>query len=144
MGQQPEGVNVRERFAPLAVLDGQLPNPKTAVVGHREGREPPGGETMAWIVIAWTEQEREWDGQPFAADLGERPGTVEIMQPYACVWTSNGGPEDEQRARDFCVTDRPDGHVFTYPDSETDPIGRAKQDVLVSETLAALGPPLTG
>lgn len=84
-----------------------------------------------WIVMAWTETRREpIDIQATRVDLGERPTFVEVQRPLAVVWVRNGTDEDVAKCR--CHADAQDNGalVFTYPASETDPIGRAKSDLM--------------
>lgn len=83
------------------------------------------------IVIAWTETVSVWDGEPFAHDLGRPARFVEQTAAKACVWLADGDDTDVEKARDFVTGEYGSrGAVFTYPKSENDPLGRAKQEVL--------------
>jgi hypothetical protein len=86
------------------------------------------------IVVAWTETVSVWDGEAFAADLGRHPRLVEQVQPKACIWLNCGTEEDVQKAKSYAagrITSQGyPGAVFTYSETEPDPLGRAKVDIL--------------
>lgn len=83
------------------------------------------------IVVAWTTQEQEFDGRPFARDLGALPGLREVTKPHACVWLNKGSDADIEKAQAFIASDAPDtGRVFVYPTNEKDPLGRARREIL--------------
>ena len=70
----------------------------------------------------------EWDGKPYAADLGQRAGMVAVRRATAMTWLLRGTDADVEKARRFGESE---GYtVFTYPTSEPDPIARAKADAL--------------
>jgi hypothetical protein len=80
------------------------------------------------IVIAWTEDSAEWDGAPYAADLGERPTMRPTRLAKAAMWLRQGTEVDVEKARAYAAKD---GHrVLTFPQSERDPLGAAKAAVL--------------
>lgn len=83
---------------------------------------------MFQIVIAWTEDSAEWDGEPFAADLGERPTMRPVRNAKACMWLNRGTDADVEKARAYAAKDG--HHVLTFPPSEHDPLGVAKASVL--------------
>lgn len=61
-------------------------------------------------------------------DLGKRPKTRLIKVPQTINWLYNGTDEDVKKALAF---GEPEGYsVFTYPESETDPLGRCKREML--------------
>ncbi len=77
----------------------------------------------------------EYDGEPWAADIGAHPGMRRVYVPHALVWLSRGSAEDEARARTYVAEGRgwdieSQRHVYTYPPDEPDPLGRAKRDVM--------------
>lgn len=86
--------------------------------------------TKQWVVIVWTETVQRYDGRPFAADLGARPGMVEITEARACVWLRGGSAKDVAKARAYLDEERPNGQVLCYPLSERDPLGRARAEAL--------------
>jgi hypothetical protein len=80
------------------------------------------------IVIAWTEDSAEWDGEPFAADLGERPTMRPTRLAKAAMWLRQGTDADVAAAKRYAA---PQGYiVLTFPASERDPLGAAKAAVL--------------
>jgi hypothetical protein len=80
------------------------------------------------IVLAWTEDSAEWDGEPYAADLGERPSMRPTRLAKAAMWLRKGTEADVEKARAYAARE---GHrVLTFPASERDPIGAAKAAVL--------------
>ena len=80
------------------------------------------------IVLARAENCAEWDGQPFASDLGQRPKFVPTRRAVAMVWLNAGDASDEEKARAFAASD---GYtVFTYAVGEADPLGKARAAVL--------------
>ena len=90
------------------------------------------------VVWAWAEDRRVWDGVPYAADLGARPGLRTERVAHACVWVSDGGVEDLARARRVADQENEASgyaplerrRVYSDPASEPDPLGRARRDVL--------------
>lgn len=56
---------------------------------------------MKTIVIAWTITTQVYDGKPYAADLGARPGMKTVVEPKAVVWCLDGGDDDVRKANDF-------------------------------------------
>lgn len=83
------------------------------------------------IVIAWITTETEWDGKPYARDLGARPGMVEIRAPHAAMWLGRGFEADVEKARAHVEREYgAAGMVLTYPTSEHDPLGRARAVIL--------------
>lgn len=84
-----------------------------------------------WIVLAWTVEEREWDGTPFARDLGASPCIRVVKKPRAAVWCRGGDAEVETaQAYLDSDSDMADGRVYTYPLTEKDPLGRARGDIM--------------
>lgn len=80
------------------------------------------------IVIAWTETIMIHDGEPWAADLGERPGMVEQVKPNALVWINKGTAEHLASAQKYAAVE---GYqVITYDSTEKDPLNRARRDIL--------------
>jgi hypothetical protein len=80
------------------------------------------------IVIAWTEDSAEWDGEPYAADLGERPTMRPVRLAKACMWLNRGTAADVEKARVYAA---PQGYsVLTFPASVRDPLGAARAAVL--------------
>jgi len=82
------------------------------------------------IVIAWTEDGKEWDGEPFRADAGRPPRYVDVVIAAACVWLLDGCAADVDKAHAF-VTSRygARGAVYVYPVSEPDPLNRARLEI---------------
>lgn len=90
---------------------------------------------MKTIVIVWADLLHVWDGKPFRADLGERPGTRIEKVAHAVVWLLAGSEDDVSKAIDYCERENLRIHdninkryVRTYPTTEKDPIGRAKRE----------------
>lgn len=88
------------------------------------------------IVVAWTVESRVFDGRPFAADLGARPGLKTIREGRACIWRNRGSEADVVKARAYAETEntkRGEGEgpilVFIYPTSEKEPLDRARREV---------------
>lgn len=84
------------------------------------------------IVIAWLEDVEEWNGEPFCADIGQRPKMVSRTVPRSVVWVHGGTEEDRQKAESKAPTLYPDGHghrVFAYPDGTKNPLERARVEV---------------
>jgi hypothetical protein len=80
------------------------------------------------IVITWVTFEREWDGKPHRADLGEGPWMRNVVKPHACIWLNEGTPEDVDRALVYLGRERPEsGLVFVFSPSEQDPLGKARE-----------------
>lgn len=86
---------------------------------------------MKCIVVAWTSQEQEFDGRPFARDLGARPGLREVTKAHSCVWLNKGTDADIEKARLHIESAHPEtGRVFVYPVGEPDPIHRSRREIL--------------
>lgn len=86
---------------------------------------------VSWIIVAWTEDAEEYDGKPYAADLGNRPTTKQVKKAFSATWKRDGAPEDIAKALSFMKRDHPDtGRVYTYDKGEKDPLGRARKDIL--------------
>lgn len=77
------------------------------------------------IVVAWCETVVV-PGQ-CQADLGERR-EMKVVVPVAAVWMYDGTEQELARALEFVK--EYGWHVFTYDESEEDPLGRAKIDVM--------------
>lgn len=102
-------------------------------VGEQVGFKFNGAAKMSFpatIVIAWAMSERVWDGEPYRADLGERPGLVDVVTPRAAVWLNSGSRADFEKAKAYAAEEGEGRVVFVYPENEPDPIGRAKRDVV--------------
>jgi len=83
-----------------------------------------------WIVVAWLVYEQEYDGEPYARDLGARPTMREVKVPRAVVWKTNGTDDDVRKASKHARAEYGEGFaVYTHQD-ETDPHGRARRDIL--------------
>lgn len=82
-----------------------------------------------WVVIAWREESMvpvEGTGRP---DIGRRARMLPQWEPHAVVWARvDEGDALIASARKHARRFR--GVVYQYPDSELDPIGRAKRDVM--------------
>lgn len=104
---------------------------KPAAQIRREIDEALGAEFR--VVVAWTEDSQEIaPGQrAWRHDLGERPKFVDVKKPYAAMWANRGTLADLDKARSWVSREYPDsGRAFSYPTSESDPLGRARRDVL--------------
>lgn len=80
------------------------------------------------IVIAWTEDGTEWNGEPFAVDLGERPTMRTVRRAKAAMWLNRGTAADVDAAKRYAAGQG--HHVFTFPISVRDPLAAAKDAVL--------------
>ena len=79
------------------------------------------------IVIAWTETETVVV-QVRRTDLGERPLTREVVVGRSCVWANQGTRSDHLAALKYA---RREGYsVYSYATTETDPLGRARREVV--------------
>jgi hypothetical protein len=85
------------------------------------------------IVIAWLNEEQEFDGEPYAKDLGARSGLRTVLRPVACVWSRSDLNKQLSAAKEHLRKERPDGAIFVYPSSERDPLGRAKSEILIQK-----------
>lgn len=91
----------------------------------------------ATIVTAWVVAEQQFDGRPFASDLGSKPGMRTVRTGRAAVWLNRGSAEDIDKARAYAAraSDEYQIHVFVYPVDELDPLGRARREVLELDSL---------
>lgn len=78
-------------------------------------------------VIAWTEETAEWDGEPYAVDLGERPGMRPVTKARAAMWLNEATPADVAKAQAYAAAEG--GRVYTFS-GERDPLGAARRAVL--------------
>lgn len=63
-------------------------------------------------------------------DIGRPHKFKAVKKPIAAMWLSEGGDEtDLQKCRDYVRKINDGWKVFTYPQSEQDPLGCAKRDV---------------
>lgn len=83
------------------------------------------------IVVAWADVAMEWDGRPYARDMGARPGMRAVTIGKACMWLNRGTDGDVEKAKAYAAT-KPGYRVFVYPTSERDPLGRAKAAVVAA------------
>jgi len=88
------------------------------------------------IVIAWVEPTQIFNPETRSWEPGEKP--------VACAWLNSGDRGDVGAALEYAQSlnhgtartsayrpdDEPHRFVFTYPAPESDPLGRAKVDVL--------------
>lgn len=74
-------------------------------------------------MVAWTEEDVEWTGEPWAADLGERPPVRVVKTPRTAMWLNEATPEDVEKAREMARTEG--WTVFTFV-GEEDPLAAAK------------------
>ena len=81
------------------------------------------------IVLAWTTEEPRLEREG-RIDIGERHTFKMERVPKAVMWKNRGSDADLVKARSYASEQGPGHHVFTYPTSERDPLGRAKKDVL--------------
>ncbi len=80
-------------------------------------------------VIAWVDESVEWDGQPYAADLGERARMRPVTVARAAVWLTEATPADIEKARQYAA--QTGGKVFTFT-GEADPLGAARRAILAA------------
>ena len=88
------------------------------------------------IVVAWAVEEHIYDGRPYAADLGQRPGMRVERRGHAVVWLRKGTKADVQKAKEYAAKEsdaEQTMHVFVYPAHERFPLERARRDVLALE-----------
>lgn len=88
---------------------------------------------MMQIVIAWVEAQPTWDGRPYAKDMGAHPGLRFHKEPRTVMWRRKATRKDLDGCRRHVRDELSEfgARIFTYPDSELDPFGRAKADVMV-------------
>ncbi len=91
---------------------------------------------LVTIVVAWTVEEHVYDGKPYAADMGQRPGMRVERQGRAAVWLRQGTKADVRKAKEYAAKEsgaERTMHVFVYPTTEQEPLERARRDVLALE-----------
>lgn len=106
--------------------------------GESPPKKPPRTKAQkVQIVLAWKTAEQELTGDPWRADIGERPKWKDVEKPHAAMWKARGREKDVEKARIYAdnPSNNPTGlvghvRVLTYPTSERDPLGRAKRDVM--------------
>lgn len=81
------------------------------------------------VSIVLAKLKEDWKvirpGQP---DIGIRPVLETILVPVSLMWLNEGTEADVKKAMEYASKE---GYrVFTYPVGESDPLGRAKRDVL--------------
>lgn len=91
------------------------------------------------IVLAWKTIEQRLV-RPGRTDLGERSEWTDVETPHAAVWLRRGDASDVEKATVHAATEKYAAiglvgkvHVFTYPTSEEDPLGRARREVMKKE-----------
>ena len=63
-------------------------------------------------------------------DIGRPHKFKSVPKPLAAMWLSEGGNEtDLEKCRAYVLKINDGWQVFTYPQTENDPLGRAKKDV---------------
>lgn len=82
------------------------------------------------VVIAWLDEVAVHDGKMRRTDLGEPAGFVRTLVPRSVVWKLDGAAEDVEKARVWAAKQQPIGTVLTYDASESDPLGRARAEVV--------------
>lgn len=83
------------------------------------------------IVLAWLDEIQVFNGRPYAADLGARPGMRMQLQAKAVTWLLAGTEADVEKARAHIKQQEPStGRVYVYETSEQEPLKRAREDVL--------------
>ncbi len=81
-------------------------------------------KTRKTIVLAWTVEEYIYDGRPYAADLGQRPGMRVEKRGCAVVWLRKGTKADVQKAKEYAAKEsdaEQTMHVFVYPHDREKP-----------------------
>ena len=84
-----------------------------------------------WIVIAWVEEVRVWDGEDYAVDLGASAKFNTERKPRVVVWLKRGHLDDLDKARAHAEAHHPTGKAFSYTSLERDPLGRARREILL-------------
>lgn len=79
------------------------------------------------IVIAWFDTIDEYDGNAYAADLGQRAGVTTRIIAVAAVWLLDGSTDDFDRAKEYADEMTPKGKVFAFDVKIEDPLGAAKK-----------------
>lgn len=83
------------------------------------------------IVIAWVDTVSEpIDWHSCRIDLGERPKFKRVLRPHAVTWLLAGTTEDITKAWQYADREVTTGQVYTFPTSETDPLGAARAKIL--------------
>ncbi len=82
------------------------------------------------IVVAWWQDEKEWDGEAFNSDLGRLPKFRDIRVAKCLVWKHEADKADLKKAQDFAAKEYGDQgvQVFEY-DTDEDCLERAKKDL---------------
>lgn len=102
--------------------------PSRMIIAHAKPPAPP----KMKIVLAWTTEEPRLEREG-RIDIGERHTFKMVRVPKAVMWLNRGSEKDLATAILYAAqqsTPQQPHHVFTYPTSERDPLGRAKKDVL--------------
>jgi hypothetical protein len=82
------------------------------------------------IVLAWTVEDRVWDGEPYARDLGAAPGWKTVQRPLACVWLNKGTEADMAKAKAHAAQEG--AQVLTFPEGTEDPLGLAREVIFLT------------
>lgn len=81
------------------------------------------------ICLGRIEESAEWDGRPYARDLGHRAGMVPTREARALVWLLRGTDADVEKARAYCAEPGCEWEVYVLPVEEPDPIAATKRAV---------------
>lgn len=101
-------------------------------MGERESGAVEGWGCVMWVILAWVEAHKEpveGTGRP---DLGVPPEWRDVVVPRAVTWVIDGDDSDIERATAYGNSQVPRARVFTYSRWETDPLARARADVMGS------------
>ncbi len=60
-------------------------------------------------------------------DIGRTPKVEKVMRPEVCVWLLKGEGQDIMKARQYA--EKENAMVLTYPETEQDPLGKARKDL---------------
>ena len=78
-------------------------------------------DDVAQIVLAWTERATALKG-------GRR---VEVAQPFAVMWSTDGTEDDYQQAVNHAESLKYDNaRAFAYSKAETEPLERARREII--------------
>ena len=86
-------------------------------------------DAEACICLGRVEESAEWDGRPYARDLGHRAGMVPTREARALVWLLRGTDADVEKARAYCAEPGCEWEVYVLPVEESDPIAATKRAV---------------
>ena len=82
------------------------------------------------IVIAWWQDEKQWDGNAYRADLGVLPTFLDVRVASSLVWKHQATETDLEKAKAFAASEygKQGGRVFEYS-TDAECLERARKDL---------------